>query len=373
MPRREGFVRLPASPEQAGCSSRRSSLSTTGAPTARKNAVRLSLLALAGLVVGLGFFGTTSVPAIASARDPLLRYVASKTQGVVFGGSDQSQDTLVYPPSAEELPPALSSLPDSLRRMTLISFWSSDNRPQYMNNFFQSAAANADVADLLFFHLTDSAAQCLDGRNGDFEDDGIKRDLAWDWENGGNIRVVCLTKQEIRVHEANWLCGKEGWACNEETYARVLQRLNERQDPLNVDWRPFFGEIYRSYFLDPSNPLWAWTDADLHLGDLRHAPFSLLSTVNIVAPAIFSPRLLFLPGQMCFFNLAAPGSIGAWKNFKDLQTAEAFHSPAEGIELGYAGERTIDEGFQSELMLRDEEGYAGKGLSWAFTSDTHGK
>ena len=335
--------------------------------TLRRSAIRIALLLLAGVAIASGFFWSSGVQDLASGSQPLLSYVASKSAGF-FGSSSVP----VYQASAELLPPSLSSLPDKLRRMTLISVWSSENRPQYFNNYFRSAALNADVADLVFIHITSDNSQCLDGRHPAGAADGIKRDEAWDWENGGNIRVVCISREADLVEKANWLCGKSGWDCDEQTYAKVHQRLQDRPDNINVDWRPMFGEIYRQYFLHPENPLWAWADTDNHIGNLRHIPFSLLSTVAFVAPTTFSPRLLYLPGQMNFFNLAAPGAIGAWKNYKPLQTAEAFINPADGVHGGYAGNRGIDESFLSAMMVRDEPGYAGYGLNWAFVSDLHG-
>lgn len=341
----------------------------------RRTAIRIGLLSLAAITIVFGFFGTSSVQNLALAAgtgsQPILSYVASK-----FGSISSSSQAPFFPlSSASDMPPSLSSLPPTLRRMTLISYWSSDNRPQYLNNFFRSAALNADVADLLFFHITSDKSQCMDGRHSDMVDDGIDRNgPAWDWENGGNIKVVCMSREAAIAEKAAWLCSKErGWDCDEPTYAAVLRRMQERTDNINVDWKPMLGEIHQQYFIHPENPFWAWADTDIHIGNLRHIPFSLLSTVNILAPTTFSPRLLFLPGQMCFFNLAAPGSIGAWKNYKPLQTPEAFCDPADGVHGGYAGDRGVDESFLSAMMLRDEPGYAGHGLNWAFVSDLHGE
>lgn len=386
MARGEGMLRLPSySPlatSESVFSSRRSSAASShgdsslpsSSSSTRRKAIRAGLVALAAAAIVVGFFGTDSVQDLASGSQPILSYVASKSAGFLgYGYGSQSGQAPYFPASAEDLPPSLSSLPDTLRRVTLISYWSSDNRPQYFNNFFRSAALNADVADLVFFHITSDKSQCLDGQHPDAKNDGIYRDGAWDWQNGGNIRVVCMSREAAIEEKTNWLCSKDGWDCDAETYAAVHHRMQERPDNINVDWRPMFGEIYRSYFIHPENPLWAWADTDNHIGNLRHIPFSVLSTVNILAPTTFSPRLLFLPGQMCFFNLAAPGSVGAWKNYKPLQSPEAFCNPADGVHGGYAGNRGVDESFLSAMMLRDELGYAGYGLNWAFMSDLHGQ
>jgi hypothetical protein len=375
MARGEGMLRLPShasSPLLSTASGFDGPATTSTKPghqALRRTSIRAALLVLATLAIIFGFFGTSGVQDLANGSQPILSYVTGKGAG--FFSSANSIP--LYKASAEALPPSLSSLPDSLKRITLIAVWSSDDRPQYFNNFFRSAALNADVADLVFIHISSDKSKCLDGRHPEGRDDGIHRDAAWEWEQGGNIRIVCISREADLVEKANWLCSEGGWNCDAETYRRVHQRLQDREDTINVDWKPMLGEVYRRYFLHLENPLWAWIDADEHLGDLRHIPFSLLSTVNFLAPAVFSPKLLFLPGQMTFFNLAAPGSVGAWRNYKPLQTPKAFINPADAADGGYAGNRGADESYLSAMMLRDEPGYAGQGLNWAFVSDLHGE
>lgn len=110
----------------------------------------------------------------------------------------------------------------------------------------------------------------------------------------------------------------------------------------------------------------------MHLGRLEHLPFPLISTVAITGISIFSPALLFLNGQLTIFNMAAPGLVGAWKNYAPLQTPQAFINPAEAADGGFAG-GGIDETWLSAAYLRDGEGYAGTGLSWAIIPDVHGE
>lgn len=110
----------------------------------------------------------------------------------------------------------------------------------------------------------------------------------------------------------------------------------------------------------------------MHLGRLEHLPFPLISTVSMVGMSVFSPALLYLNGQMSIFNMGAPGFIGSWKNYTPLKTAEAFINPANADDGGYPG-GGIEETWLSAAYLRDEEGYAGTGLSWALIPDVHGE
>lgn len=110
----------------------------------------------------------------------------------------------------------------------------------------------------------------------------------------------------------------------------------------------------------------------MHLGRLEHLPFPLISTISMLGMSVFSPALLYLNGQMSIFNMAAPGFIGSWKNYTPLSSAEAFVNPAEAVDGGYPG-GGIDETWLSAAYLRDGEGYAGTGLSWALIPDVHGE
>jgi hypothetical protein len=161
-------------------------------------------------------------------------------------------------------------------------------------------------------------------------------------------------------------------SCLVSSFDAQLRRLHERADEVNVDFKPMRGEMYRKYFIHPENPIWAWCDMDMHLGRLSHLPFPLISSVSMLGLSVFSPALLYLTGQLSIFNLASPGFIGSWKNYKSLSSAEAFVNPAEAVDGGYPG-GGIDETWLSAAYLRDEEGYAGQGLSWAIVPDVHGK
>lgn len=132
------------------------------------------------------------------------------------------------------------------------------------------------------------------------------------------------------------------------------------------------GEMFRHFFIHTDNPLWGWVDMDLHLGNLAHIPFSLLSSFAITGPSIFTRSLLFMPGQMTWFNMAAPGLVGAWKNYAPLATPEAFCKSQEPLEGGYAT-GAIDETWLSAAYLRQDPGTAGQNLSWAFVPDVHGR
>lgn len=149
-------------------------------------------------------------------------------------------------------------------------------------------------------------------------------------------------------------------------------RLRERDDYISNDWKPMRGEMFRRFFIHPENPMWAWTDMDMHLGRLDHLPFPLLSTVAIVAPHYFTPSLLFLPGQMTLFNMDYPGFVGAWKQYAPLVSPEQFCKKLRPEDGGY-GEGAIDESWLSAAYLRHTEGYAGQGLSWVAIPDVHGQ
>lgn len=90
-----------------------------------------------------------------------------------------------------------------------------------------------------------------------------------------------------------------------------------------------------------------------------------------MTPATFTPSLLFLAGQMTFFNMASPGLVGAWKEYTPLSSPEAFCKPLTAAEGGYA-EGGSDESWLSAAYLRQEPGYAGRNLSWAIIPDVHG-
>ena len=118
--------------------------------------------------------------------------------------------------------------------------------------------------------------------------------------------------------------------------------------------------MFQQYFIQKNNPLWAWTDMDMHLGRLDHIPFSLLSTVAFLVVRPFTPTLLF-----------APGFKGAWKKYTPLSAPAYFCKSLEPEKGGFA-EGGIDETWLSAAYLRHTEGYAGQGLTWAAVPDVHG-
>lgn len=188
-------------------------------PVFQRRSTRFLLMLLGAAAILLGLLSSDSVQQIAS-RQGLLEY-ASKATGNLFSVGS-SGHAPYFEPSASALPPALSNLPSSLKRITLIALWSGSSRPEYLNNFFTSAALNADVADLVVIHITDDQSECLDGKGGSTKDDGIRRDAAWDWEKGGNIRVVCLSREAMLQLKTDWLCSKDGWDCDKATKTKVV-------------------------------------------------------------------------------------------------------------------------------------------------------
>jgi hypothetical protein len=193
----------------------------------RRTSTRVLLCCLAGLAIVAGLFATDGLAGVSStsAASPWLSYVASKAKdgkGYILGTFTSGSTSPYYTPSPAHRPPALSSLPASLKRFTLVSIWegSTDKQPDYLNGFFRSAALNAEVADLLVIHVTNDASKCLS----EVRDDGINRDsAAWDWQNGGNIRVVCQSRETHLAEEADFLCSKDqGWNCDDDTYKRVV-------------------------------------------------------------------------------------------------------------------------------------------------------
>lgn len=250
----------------------------------RRTSTRILLCCLAGLAIVAGLLATDGLEGVSSTAS----YVASKAKdgsGYILGTFSSGSNSPYYTPSPSHRPPALSSLPASLKRITLVSIWagSNDKQPDYLNNFFRSAALNAEVADLLVIHVTNDASKCLS----EVRDDGINRDsAAWDWEHGGNIRIVCQSRETHLAEEADFLCSEQGWKCDDGTYKQVvsrfqktssgmtarhlrnyvwsrapqLRRLHERADEVNVDWKPMRGEMYKKYFIHPENPIWGWCD-----------------------------------------------------------------------------------------------------------------
>lgn len=187
----------------------------------RRTSTRILLCCLAGLAIVAGLFATDGMAGVS------VSYIASKAKdgsGYILKTFTSASEAPYYAPSPSQRPPALSSLPDSLKRITLVSIWSgsNDKQPDYLNNFFRSAALNAKVADLVVIHVTNDASKCLS----ELRDDGISRNSsAWDWENGGNIRIVCQSRETHLAEEADFLCSKEGWGCDEETRKQVVSSL----------------------------------------------------------------------------------------------------------------------------------------------------
>lgn len=197
----------------------------------RRTSTRILLCSLAGLAIVAGLFATdglAGVSSTAAAASPWLSYVASKAKdgsGYILGTFTAGSTAPYYAPSPSQHPPALSSLPDNLKRITLVSIWAGSNnkQPDYLNNFFKSAALNAKVADLLVIHVTNDASKCLS----EAREDGIIRDsAAWNWQDGGNIRVVCQSRETHLAEEADFLCSKEGWNCDGETYKQVVSSFH---------------------------------------------------------------------------------------------------------------------------------------------------
>jgi hypothetical protein len=192
----------------------------------RKTSTRVLLCALAGIAIVAGLFATDGLSNVSSTSAPFLSYVASKAKdgsGYLLGSLSSSSSSPFYPLSSPSaLPPALSSLPPSLKRITLISIWAGNNdqQPDYLNNFFRSAALNKEVADLLVIHIINDASKCLS----EVRDDGIVREAAdWNWETaGGNIRIVCRSRETHLAEEAEFLCSQDGWNCDEAAYKDVV-------------------------------------------------------------------------------------------------------------------------------------------------------
>lgn len=186
----------------------------------RRTSTRVLLCCLAALAVLAGLFATDGIAGVSSTAS----YVASKAKdgsGYLLGSFTSATSSAYYTPSPSQHLPALSSLPASLKRITLVSIWegSHDIQPDYLNNFFRSAALNAEVADLLVIHVTSDVSKCLS----EVRADGINRDsAAWNWENGGNIRIVCQSRETHLAEEADFLCSEKGWKCDEDTYKKVV-------------------------------------------------------------------------------------------------------------------------------------------------------
>lgn len=183
----------------------------------RRHLTRFLLVILGLVAVTAGLASSDTVQRVAS------KHVLSTALGI---GGSQRIANYYDPPREGALPPALSTLPESLRRITLISIWQGDARPSYLNNFFRSAALNADVADLLVVHISDDRSKCLDGAA---ENYGEPATFAW--QNGGNIRIECLSREALLALEADYLCSEVGWSCTKAQQEQVVSSFRSTALP----------------------------------------------------------------------------------------------------------------------------------------------
>lgn len=246
--------------------------------------------------------------------------------------------------------PIVSELPNRHKRLTLIVQWLHDDIQPSLRGFLNSAQYNADVLDVLFINrIVDPTKNCLN-----FEKEGI--DITW----GGNIKHVCMQEEEWERRLTDFLCMKDsGWSCSEEQRKLVQNEIKHRQDHRGSYWRLFRGAMFRDLFIHPENPMWAWTDIDVTLGDMRHFPFSILSALSFVVADRESVDDAVLFGQFTAFNMDDENLLSCWKKVPTLRSPESFPQHVDTWE---------EQGWNYWYMGVDE-GLPGRELSYTQISD----
>ena len=239
----------------------------------------------------------------------------------------------------------------------MISVWNGDRIPTYMRHYLYTMQMNADVLDLLLINrLPTESHRCLD-----FEKAGIN--ITW----GGNVKVHCMNNSEFKRRHIDFVCSSEyGWDCNSTEYEEVSQEFQQREDPGSFHWTPLRGYVFRDLFDKPNNPLWAWLDLDILLGNFARYPFNVLSQVSLLT-GVSGDEPLFLAGQLTAFNLDDQALGSAWKKFPEMKSPSHFTKYINGRMPESADERYWSYGY-----LRTDEDLPGSELSYGIYPDIHG-
>jgi hypothetical protein len=120
-----------------------------------------------------------------------------------------------------------------------------DYLASYLPSLFTSAAKQADAVDLLWINVQKSKDACLDVS-------------PWT-SNATNIHAYCITNLEKKAMIADYFCSR--WNCTDQQRKNVVEKhlLKERWDGINVDFKPWRGQIYKKWV---QTEWWAWLDPD---------------------------------------------------------------------------------------------------------------
>ena len=105
---------------------------------------------------------------------------------------------------------------------------------------------NADVVDLLLLNRAGPEGECLDLAN-------AGTDLSW----ASNIKLVCMDFEEWTKWHVDFLCGDDGWSCNETQREEVTREFQSNKDVRNIHWRPLQDYVFRDLFMHRESPYWA--------------------------------------------------------------------------------------------------------------------
>jgi hypothetical protein len=196
----------------------------------------------------------------------------------------------------------------------------------------------------------------------DFEKAGVN--TTW----GGNINFLCMSDLEWRRRHVDIMCSSQyGWDCTSIEYVEVTKEYAERPDPKNFDWRLFRGYVVNDLFLHPNNPLWAWMDHDVIVGNFSRYPFNILSQLSILTGSKSIPEYLFMASQLNASNLDDEALGSAWKRFPSMKTASHFTKYLNGRPPDAAEEQWCSYGY-----LGSDEAQPGAELSYGVYPDMHG-
>jgi len=217
---------------------------------------------------------------------------------------------------------------------------------------------NADVLDLLMINrLPGANSSCLD-----FEKAGV--DITW----GGNIKVHCMDDKEWKRRHVDFLCSSEyGWNCDPAEYDAVSKEYQTRPDSKNYNWRPFRGYVFHDLFANPGNPLWAWLDHDVFVGNFARYPFNLLSQLSLLTGSQGIAVAVQMAGQLTAFNMDDKALGTAWKKFSRMRTPAHFTKYIEGKMPESSEERYWSYGY-----LQSDEDLPGSELSYGLYPNIHG-
>lgn len=187
----------------------------------------------------------------------------------------------------------------------LFAVWTGNSSAQYFSSFFSSIQQNKR-AKLLFVNR-DSGNGCIDNL---------------DQFSSNSIRIICLTDAQIYKLHTDFLC--KGWKCSDAQRDSVNEQLRIRKDRSNIEWKPFWGLVFKDY-VGPHRYA-AWTDIDEMFGDLDELPaYTLDGTFDIFTMDVggIEKNHIYLRGQFTAIKRSTKMDE-IWLQFPELATPEDF-------------------------------------------------